>query len=121
MKERRDQIVELIRKEMIGPDPIDWEGCRQDDGEEILLGECLLDPSVSVRRKIRLLKDLGAVRSANHEDIPLYSLNGRYLFIAVEIVGDAEAILSRIRNETDYKQAEWLFTTGLSSTYVISR
>ena len=36
MNERRDQIIELIKKEMIGPDPIDWEGCRQEDGEEIL-------------------------------------------------------------------------------------
>ena len=37
MKDRRDQIIELIKKEMIGPDPIDWEGCRQEDGEEILM------------------------------------------------------------------------------------
>ncbi len=36
MKERRDQIIELIKREMIGPDPIDWEGCLQEDGEEIL-------------------------------------------------------------------------------------
>ena len=36
MKERRDQIIDLIKREMIGPDPIDWEGCRQEDGEEIL-------------------------------------------------------------------------------------
>ena len=34
---------------------------------------------------------------------------------------DADAILSRIRAETDYKQAEELFTTGLSTTYVISK
>ena len=36
MRERRDQIVELVKREMIGPDPIDWEGCLQPDGEEIL-------------------------------------------------------------------------------------
>ena len=32
MTERRDQIVELLKREMIGPDPIDWEGCRQENG-----------------------------------------------------------------------------------------
>lgn len=36
MTERRDQIIELLKREMIGPDPIDWEGCRQENGEEIL-------------------------------------------------------------------------------------
>ena len=36
MTERRDQIIELLKREMIGPDPIDWEGCLQPDGEEIL-------------------------------------------------------------------------------------
>ena len=34
---------------------------------------------------------------------------------------DADEILSRIQSETDYKQAEELFTTGLSTTYVISK
>ena len=34
---------------------------------------------------------------------------------------DAEALLARIRTETDYTKAEELFTTGLSTTYVISR
>ena len=61
------------------------------DGEETILDECLLDPSIPVRRKIRFLKELGAIRSANHEDIALYSLSGRYLHIAVEIVGDKDA------------------------------
>ncbi|HEX3658543.1 MAG TPA: helicase-related protein [Pirellulales bacterium] len=33
----RDRIVEFLRKELIGPDPID--GCRQQNGEEILIAE----------------------------------------------------------------------------------
>ena len=36
MTERRDQIIELLKREMIGPDPIEWEGCCQENGEEIL-------------------------------------------------------------------------------------
>lgn len=34
---------------------------------------------------------------------------------------DAEALIARIAAETDYKKAEQLFTTGLSTTYVISK
>lgn len=33
---RREQLLELVEKEFIGPDPIDWEGYRQANGEEIL-------------------------------------------------------------------------------------
>ena len=34
---------------------------------------------------------------------------------------DADALVRRIAEETDYKQAEALFTTGLSTTYLISK
>lgn len=34
---RRDQIVNLVEKEFIGPDPIDWPGLTQQNGEEILV------------------------------------------------------------------------------------
>ena len=34
--DRRDQLIEYIEKEFIGPDPIDWPGMTQSDGEEIL-------------------------------------------------------------------------------------
>lgn len=35
----RDQIFEIVKKELIGPDPIEWDGLIQDDGEEILVGD----------------------------------------------------------------------------------
>lgn len=34
--DRRDQLIEYIEKEFIGPDPIDWPGMTQSNGEEIL-------------------------------------------------------------------------------------
>ena len=34
---------------------------------------------------------------------------------------DADALLRRIAGETAYKKAEELFTTGLTTTYLISR
>ena len=33
---RRDQLIEYVEKEFIGPDPIDWPGMTQSNGEEIL-------------------------------------------------------------------------------------
>lgn len=34
---RRDQIIDFVEKEFIGPDPIEFEGMTQDNGEEILI------------------------------------------------------------------------------------
>lgn len=36
-RDRRNQIIEFVEREFIGPDPIDWEGHRQTNGEEILV------------------------------------------------------------------------------------
>ncbi len=36
---RRTQIIEMVQREFIGPDPIDLEGARQTNGEEILRGD----------------------------------------------------------------------------------
>ena len=36
---RRDQLLELVKKEFIGPDPIDWPGYKQINGEEILISD----------------------------------------------------------------------------------
>ena len=33
---RRDQLIDIVEREFIGPDPIDWEGMTQDNGEEII-------------------------------------------------------------------------------------
>jgi hypothetical protein len=33
---RREQMINIIKREFIGPDPIDFEGMRQENGEEIL-------------------------------------------------------------------------------------
>lgn len=34
---RRDQMIDFVEREFIGPDPIDWDGYRQKNGEEILI------------------------------------------------------------------------------------
>lgn len=36
MSDRRRQLYEIIEREFVGPDPVDWPGLVQEDGEEIL-------------------------------------------------------------------------------------
>ena len=36
---RRDQLKEFVEREFIGPDPIEWEGLKQENGEEILISD----------------------------------------------------------------------------------
>lgn len=36
---RRNQLIEVVEREFIGPDPIDWDGLRQENGEEILVSD----------------------------------------------------------------------------------
>jgi hypothetical protein len=39
MDTRREQIIDIVRREFIGPDPVEEEGCLQENGEEILTGD----------------------------------------------------------------------------------
>ena len=36
---RRDQLIEFVEREFIGPDPIDWQDMTQSNGEEILTSD----------------------------------------------------------------------------------
>lgn len=36
---RRDQLIEFVEREFIGPDPVDWPGLTQQNGEEILASD----------------------------------------------------------------------------------
>ena len=36
---RRDQLIEYVEKELVGPDPVNWPGFIQSNGEEILINE----------------------------------------------------------------------------------
>ena len=36
---RRDQLIEFVEREFIGPDPIDWPDMTQSNGEEILTSD----------------------------------------------------------------------------------
>ena len=38
-KDRREQLKGFVEREFIGPDPIDWDGLKQENGEEILISD----------------------------------------------------------------------------------
>ncbi len=50
--------------------------------------EYLMDPQVSLTDKKRYLSSIGCLRFINKPDVLLYEIEGRYLWIAVEVLGE---------------------------------
>ncbi|WP_034452944.1 phage tail protein [Butyrivibrio sp. AE2032] len=67
------------------------------EGESINLDEFLYDSNEEPFRKVSLLTEIGAKRFVNNPDVLLYELQGRYLFIAMEILGNGPASIGNIR------------------------
>ncbi|WP_029322085.1 phage tail protein [Butyrivibrio sp. AE3004] len=67
------------------------------EGQSIQIDEFLYDTEVKFYKKIALMSKLGAKRFINTGDILLYDLEGRFLFIAFEILGNGKASIGNIR------------------------
>ncbi|MBR5420216.1 MAG: hypothetical protein IK115_03600 [Lachnospiraceae bacterium] len=65
------------------------------DGKKLPL--FLADPETDRAKKLRILKELGAVRGVNQSDILLYSQRGRYLFLALDVVGEGDFSLPSMK------------------------
>lgn len=61
------------------------------------LWDYLKDPSENSYSKFKLLQQLGAKRFVNTKDGLLYELSGRYLFIALEMIGSGSASVGKMR------------------------
>lgn len=59
-----------------------------DEGDQ----NCLMDPQVSLTDKKKYLSSLRCLRFINKPDVLLYEIEGRYLWIAVEVIGEGVAI-----------------------------
>ncbi len=68
-----------------------------DDGQRIEFESFLGDKSVDPYRKVALLTQMGAKRFVNSSDVLLYELKGRYLFVAIEMMGNGSASIGNIR------------------------
>jgi len=63
------------------------------------IDDFLCSPAESPEIKRRFLERAGAKRCVNRKDILLYELSGKYLYIALELLGDGEAFVSGMRIE----------------------
>ena len=63
----------------------------------IPLGRLLCDDSVADGEKKAIFNSIGAKRVVDKEDILLYDLEGQYLYICIDIIGDGEGTLSGIK------------------------
>ncbi len=68
-----------------------------DEGRAIQLSEYLCSNDIDSYKKVSMMTSLGAKRFVNTSDILLYELEGRYLFVAVEMLGNGNASIGNIR------------------------
>lgn len=67
------------------------------NNEDVDIAGMLCDENTPIHRKIALMTQLGAKRFVNTGDLLLYDLEGRYLFIAIEMLGTGKASIGNIR------------------------
>ena len=72
--------------------------------EIIPIDEILKDPEISMKDKALFMEELGAVKQINQTDILLYELEGRYLYLCVEVQGLGEGEISNlwVDNQGDF-------------------
>ncbi len=63
------------------------------------LSELMSDPMTSCQEKIRILVNAGAKRFVSQNDMLLYELTGRYLYIGYDLIAE-KGTISRIRVDT---------------------
>ncbi len=68
-----------------------WLGDRQ-----FSCGEIFYDPEILPEQKRQLMERLGAKKAVNQQDILLYELKGRFLYLMVDVQGYGEGKISRI-------------------------
>lgn len=99
---RRDQLIEFVEREFIGPDPIDWPGMTQNNGQEILISDPprtryiagILYPAETTDDKADIKEDeCEPAGEADDEDIEIKPK--RQGDSALEFLEDAEELINR--------------------------
>nr|WP_297703894.1 phage tail protein [uncultured Butyrivibrio sp.] len=70
---------------------------KNENGEVADIGKILCNKEIEVYKKISILNRMGAKRFVNTDDFLLYDLKGRYLYVAVEMLGAGQASIGGIR------------------------
>lgn len=76
----------------------------QRNDEIISINEILKDSEISTKDKVLFMEELGAVKQINQTDILLYELEGRYLYLCVEVQGLGEGEIGNlwVDNQGDF-------------------
>ena len=74
----------------------------------IHIEDILKDSEISTKDKVQFMEELGAVKQINQTDILLYELEGRYLYLCVEVQGLGEG---EIRNLWVDNQGDFFLDT----------
>lgn len=109
---RRDQLIEFVEREFIGPDPIDWPGMTQSNGQEILASDPprtryiagILYPAETTDDKADLKDDeCELLGEADGEDVEvkLQKLGDG----TVEFLEDAEELINRSKHTDNLPSA----------------
>lgn len=121
---RRDQLIDFVEKEFIGPDPIDWPDMTQSNGEEILRTDPpriryiagilyprdTTDACVDIREEESLPLDETEIEDA--KEVTAKKENG----VATEFLEDAEELINR---SNAYRQSAVSITVAVKSDDVI--
>lgn len=67
------------------------------EGKSVHLDDILFGKEMETYKKVSLLMNLGAKRFVNNNDFLLYDFKGRYLFVAIEMLGTGKASIGNIR------------------------
>ncbi len=70
---------------------------KNENGEAADIGNILCDKDVETYKKVSILTRMGAKRFVNTDDFLLYELQGRYLYVAVEVLGNGQASIGGMR------------------------
>ena len=114
---RRDQIIDIIKREFVGPDPLDVEGMVQENGEEILSSD---PPSIRYiagilypqKTKSDSIPDGYEPEEPKEEDIPDAQLQEEPSGGVGEYLQDAEELMNL---SNSYQQSAMSITVAIES------
>ena len=122
---RRNQLLGFIEREFIGPDPIDWEGLMQNNGEEILVTDPprtryiagVLFPQETIDSDVETREDEETeVEEDDREDLGESGSTARVMVDDAEYLEEAEELINR---SNAYRQSAISLTAAIKKVDVI--
>ncbi len=119
---RRDQLIDFVEKEFIGPDPVDWEGMTQSNGEEIIVTD---PPHIRYLAGILYPKEVKeeTIEVCDSEDVAKEEESdnsepeqGKKTGSVIEYLENAEELINR---SNAYRQSAISLTTAIKRGDVI--